>query len=707
MADPSLLGIQQIFLDDAEGGQRGQPVKAGDFDGDGSMDSVALPFYAHQRNESGQLIHSRNGKAIVFFGDGTTSGTIDNATYTGRRLEIVGAVDSAILGVESEAGDLDGDGYDDLILGSTQGLFRDEPGAAGAGEVVVLYGNPDWGNGLRNLDLAELPASQRARFYVGPGPLDRMGAWLRIADLDGDGCQDLIMSVDLSDGVVDESRNSGALAIAWGRGMDRGGMTRVTDVPTSHQMTMIFGVDRDDLFAATHTVGDWDGDGRLDLAVAAGVSRSGLQTVNELQYSASGGGDGPPGDSRFDAGEVTILWDAGRLRSFPVVFTAFELPAGLDMTVVYGDVVNGKFGEEIVAGDLDGDGTQDLIVGALNAFNSAGEGYVVFGGPLLRSIGTFDIRNPAPGLDLWRFPGPHNSAIAADTLHVGDVNRDGIHDLFYAVPQGNVRLPDRRLSNGGHSILIYGSPVLRTIDDISYRVGESDEGPAGIVWDREPEFLWTVLTAIDSGDLFAYSAYVKDMTNDGVPDYLPNSMQGDGFDNAFRNAGEFFVVDGWELSRRAAAPRDVAGSGENGLVWNASQPVLGQTEVYQVWIRNEDASTTTVAVTVRDDEDAVPYLHEASPGQFPMAVRAVQRDREGETRYSEWAWRENAEPILSPDPNPLPKLAPPRMQVANIAELLNPLLFQANDCTPAYFDGSGDHLIDIADFLRAERVELP
>ncbi|MBI5154835.1 FG-GAP repeat protein, partial [Candidatus Poribacteria bacterium] len=509
-------GQQRVYLSAPKGGQRGEPLRTGDFNGDGFRDVAIAAFYADLANGLGTPIRSHNGLVEVVFGDGRIQSDINLFDYDGPRLQIHGARDSSILGLELAARDVDDDGLDDLVLGAAQGVYKDLPNATGAGEVVVLFGRPEWGGAVRELDLADLPDGQRAQFFVGQRQLDRLASWVYAEDLDKDGNMDITMAMDQHDGVDGTRNNSGGLVIYWGEEGERTPFVRVGDSPTSSLLTIIYGVDPLDLMGATHWVSDWDGDDHWDLAVAAGVNRSGLQRVNELQYSAAGGGDGPL-NNRSNCGEVTIFWDAGTLHSHRLLDLRQPLPPDVDTTILYGSVSGGFFGEEINAGDVNGDGIQDLLVGALTIAN-VGWGYVFWGGPELRARTTYDLQSAANSGVYLRVVGYWPFGIAADTLNAFDVNSDGIDDLFWSSPQAS--FPEGRANNGLVHV-IYGTPALRQ----DFQTLNLSDFELGV----ENGLLWTRLYAPDGGDLFAYSASLGDMDSDGVLDYAVNAMQGDGF----------------------------------------------------------------------------------------------------------------------------------------------------------------------------------
>lgn len=590
-------GTSAAYYRSADGGQRGVPMIAGDFDGDGHKDVGGTPFSA---SVAGLTL---NGELIVVFGEEAgIPQAIDTGNYTGRTLLVRGVESHALLGVESYTADFDGDGIDDIVLGSSHGVFRST--ADRAGEVVILYGNSEWGRSITEIDLRNLPTGQRARFILGEREGDRLGSWFSAADIDKNGVPDLVMGMDLSDGRNGDIVDSGAVAILWDVATAHSDRTmlRVGDVETEDAFTIIHGEDTRDLFGATNWIDDFDGDGNLDLVVSAGVSRSGLFfTGSPLFYLGQGGGDGPLND-RSNAGESTIFWNAQLLKSYRRLSLAGSWPSAIERTIIYGENGNDFLGEELFGGDVNGDGIKDLMVGALIAKNPAsgiatGAAYLFPGGSTLRGFEAIDLRTP-PADFVTAFYGVPPNGIAGDTLEIFDINEDGFEDIFYAIVQGNSS--DDRVRSG-YTTVIYGKSEFPTMP-ANIQVSQS----------LSPDSMHAVILGADGGDLLAYSTTFLDMDGDGIIDYIPNAMAGDGFNNAWGNAGEYYVVNGLTISRYGAAPMNLqaaTGPDDRVLTWE-SQPIFGGPIAYDVTFRADGGMATEVVRL---------FAPEARNNDFPAA----------------------------------------------------------------------------------------
>ncbi|MDA8019560.1 MAG: FG-GAP-like repeat-containing protein, partial [Thermoanaerobaculia bacterium] len=221
------------------------------------------------------------------------------------------------------AGDFDGDGWYDLAFGVPGGevftIFR-------AGRVQVLYGGPD-GLGTEG----QQTLTQGA---LGPNPIeasDEFGSTLVAGDFNGDGYHDLAVGVPREDlGEVDDA---GVVDVFYGgmNGLDQDSLQRWSQDSGGLDGAAQFG----DRFGSRLAVGDFNGDDRDDLVVAAIDDDVGGALDAGVVHVIFGTPDGLDGS------------DSRRLRQ------GFN---GLPETAEAGDL----FGSGLAAGDFDGDGNDDL-----------------------------------------------------------------------------------------------------------------------------------------------------------------------------------------------------------------------------------------------------------------------------------------------------------------------------------------------------------
>jgi hypothetical protein len=279
------------------------------------------------------------------------------------------------------AGDLDGDGYDDVAVYAH--AFTAGAGttyAAYDGKVYVLYGDPTRSSGsVRSSTGQELCDASLDCEAILPeqglaGP-DGFGVALAGGDLDQDGLSDLVI------GAPGQSKSY----------IFHGASSRTALRYASAAQTIITGA------GSAACLGDLDGDQRLDLVVARHTWGSGVQTLAGRTYLVRGG-------ARFGA-----LLDVTTSSSVAATFTG----AG-----------NDNAGEALACGrDTDGDGIGDLLIGA--PYYSAAEGfaYLVRGGALAGDTLL------AASTAVSSFEGTTMFAQAGSAVALGDLNGDGLADL--------------------------------------------------------------------------------------------------------------------------------------------------------------------------------------------------------------------------------------------------------------------------------------
>ena len=349
------------------------PRRAADFDGDGYADlAIGVSFEDTSAPDDG-LVH-------VLYGTNAGLHTADDQSLTQSALTGANEADDH-FGAALAQGDVDGDGFDDLVIGVPGEDYGNHPGT---GRAALLRGSPD---GLvlpgETLDI-EADAT--------PGIDQRMGYALAVGDFDDDGYDDVAIGCP-GDG-------SGAVRVFRG---NRGPLIRATRLTQTAPALTAEPVPAD-AFGASLAVGDFDDDGYEDLAI--GAPNKATSTLAEV-------------------GTVLVAY-GGPLGLSLTRMTALDPTlAGLALTT------NLHFGGTLVTGDLDGDGIDDLAVGVPGAASGAG-GVARFSG--VRGAGlanngiSWSIASLVPG----------TAALAEDALGsalaVGDFDNDGHDDLAIGAP---------------------------------------------------------------------------------------------------------------------------------------------------------------------------------------------------------------------------------------------------------------------------------
>ncbi|NKB55066.1 MAG: hypothetical protein GKS00_01910 [Alphaproteobacteria bacterium] len=349
MIDLGMLSAEQGFVirGDAGGDQAGFSVSsAGDVNGDGFADIIVS---APRGDDGGGLA----GEAYVVFGKASGFGTID---LTGLSADDGFVIQGDRLGdwagfSVSSAGDVNGDGFGDLIVGAPGG----DDGGLSAGEAYVVFGKA---SGFGTVDLTDLSAGQG--FIIqgdeGGDPRgDQAGASVSSAgDVNGDGFDDLIVGAPFGD---DGGRYAGEAYVVFGK-LSGYGTIDLTNLPAAEGFVIQGDAGWDYAGWSVSAAGDVNGDGFDDLIVGAPF------------------GD----DGGIDAGAAYVVF--GKASGFGTIdLASLSSEEGF---FVRGAATGDRAGRSVsAAGDVNGDGYDDLIIGAPRGDDGggdAGEAYVVFGG---------------------------------------------------------------------------------------------------------------------------------------------------------------------------------------------------------------------------------------------------------------------------------------------------------------------------------------
>ena len=346
------------------------------------------------------------GKASGFAANIDLS-ALDGAT--GFKLSGAAAGDLSGFSVAS-AGDVNGDGFADLIVGA----YGADPHGSYSGASYVVFGKAS--GFAANIDLSTLDGTTGFKLS-GAAAGDQSGRSVASAgDVNGDGFADLIVGAD---GADPHGSHSGASYVVFGKASG---------------------------FAANIDLSSLDGTTGFKLSGAAAYDLSGVSVASAGDVNGDGFADLIVGAYGADPHGA----DSG--ASYVVFGKASGFAANIDLSTLDGTtgfklsgVAAGDFSGFSVAtaGDVNGDGFADLIVGAFGADphgTYSGASYVVFG----KASGF------AANIDLSTLDGTTgfklSGAAAGDqsgrsVASAGDVNGDGFADLIIgalcADPHGN------------------------------------------------------------------------------------------------------------------------------------------------------------------------------------------------------------------------------------------------------------------------------
>ena len=394
-------GLKGIAQWTAEGDQDdaafGQAVRtAGDVNGDGYDDIVAgAPGFDN--------VQTDEGRAYVFLGS--------TPVITGYQWSAGGQHAGDELGrAVATAGDVNGDGYSDVVVGAP---FNDETGP-GAGKVYVYYGS---GSGL---------GLEPAWTALGEAAEDGFGSAVGSAgDVNGDGYDDLVVGAP--------GYSGGRVYVYYGSASGLGGVGWTANGQYG----------RDELGSALGTAGDVNRDGYDDLLVGAAGYPDGAAYgkaylyhggANGLGTTAAWAASGQSAGQRFGAavataGDVNADGYADAVIGAPMgnkVYVYHGRPAGLAPSASW--TKTGDAGSQLgyavgMAGDVNGDGYSDIVIGAPMLDPSG----LVDAGRASVYAGAVGGLSSSP---IWSVDGASaGSRLGAAVGTAGDVNGDGYADV--------------------------------------------------------------------------------------------------------------------------------------------------------------------------------------------------------------------------------------------------------------------------------------
>ncbi len=410
---------------------------AGDVNGDGYSDIIVGAYkYGDYENI---------GKAYLYFG-GAQMDSIPDLTFIGEQ------VDNYFGCSVSTAGDVNGDGYDDIIIGAYGANFDD-------GKAYLYFGGAEMDTvaDLIFIGKDSYPEYENGKFAISVASA---------GDFNGDGYDDIIIgsSEYENDDIHDGDYTGGVHLYFGGVNMDN-----------TRDMLFVGKNDGDQFGYSVASAGDFNNDGYSDIIVGAyGADEAYIylgganpDTTYDLvltdndpsEYAEFGSTVSSAGDVNGDNYDDVIIGNSNTTSAY-IYYGGSTLDPTADVNLIY---TGGDFGGSVsTAGDVNNDGYDDVLVSDNFYYDDtkAGHAYIFLGGSTMDNVMDYSF---SEGETQW-------SSFGLPVAYAGDINNDGFSDIIVS---------DANESNSVGSVYLYlGSQSMDNYVDVHF-VGEGSGNTFG------------------------------------------------------------------------------------------------------------------------------------------------------------------------------------------------------------------------------------
>ena len=408
---------------------------------------------------------------------------INAAALGSRGFTITRETDYWIAVAVAYAGDVNGDGFDDILIGDSVNGYR----GTNSGEAYILYGRQD---GFQSISLASLTSATGIEIRSAAAGDSAGYAVSSAGDFNGDSIADFIIGAP---GSSSGGAHSGKAYVVYGTPGSSGSVD-LGMIGSSGGMIIEGAAAQQWVGSDVSWAGDVNGDGFDDVVIAG--------------YGAN------------DTGKTYIIY--GRPGEGETLTVD-------QVTASEGFVLTGRTVKTVSgAGDVNGDGLDDFIVGTPNAYGpeTLGDAYVIFG--KTNQVTPINLNSLLPGDGFMIRQQTRGDSTGRDVSAAGDVNGDGFDDVIISGIS--------RYSTASAYILFGKADGFKTIETSSL---SSADG-------------FALFTSHSSYDRAGYSvSSAGDVNGDGLDDVIVGAFSDSSGGNY---AGRAYVVYG----RTATTPIDLS-----------------------------------------------------------------------------------------------------------------------------------------------------
>lgn len=448
----------------------------------------------------------------------------------------------------ANVGDQNGDGIDDAALS-----YFDET-------VFVVYGVSDPTTlplcggpaPTRCVDTTNLDETEGYRLDSTAGSFTFGASITGVGDFNGDGKDDFAIG--------DPQTANGNVYIVYG-GLSPEGSPYDVDALTSAQALRIVG---------------------SESGGQAGTIVSGLGDMN------NDGIDDVYIDQAAGAAATAYVLFGSDTRSSPLDLAVFDSSMGYRVSPPLLTILNAAN-----AGDINGDGRPDLVLGGWGPLSIGGQGAVVYS-PETISTAPISATNPSPDQGYTITPTDPNGGFGGSTEFAGDLNGDGIPDQLF----GSSQLEVAGNTNAGAASIVFGR---RPSPESPIKLGPDMTPQVGISLVGDAANQRAGLGSVGAGDL----------DGDGLPDYFV-SASGAAV-GATNNAGIIHLIRGSSLVPSVATGETTSVTDHGAVLSGAVSGTRGEGNARFEWGTTDAYGNETSPQPVRGTSAPAAHLTGLSP----------------------------------------------------------------------------------------------